>query len=193
MPPDIAAGRRALRARLIAAREALGDDDHRRLSESITAALLAHLRQRDFARLAVYSAFRREYDPSPVVRAMIAEGKELALPVVVAKGQPLEFWRWRPGEPMKAGVLGIIHPAERSVVIPEVIVTPMIGFDPAGYRLGYGAGFYDRTLASVSPRPYTIGVAFELGRLDTIDPQSHDIPMEAIVTEAGMFETAKRW
>src|SRR5579859_616705 len=134
---EIVAERRALRARLIAAREALGDDDHRRFSNAITATLIDHLRKRDFARLAVYSAFRREYDPSPVVQAMIEDGKELALPVVVAKGHPLEFWRWRPGMPMKAGALGIIHPAERSVVTPEVIVTPMIGFDRAGYRLGY--------------------------------------------------------
>jgi 5-formyltetrahydrofolate cyclo-ligase len=192
MQPEIIAERRALRARLIAAREALSDDDHRRFSDSIAASLIAHLRQRDFARLAAYSAFRREYDPAPVIQAMIEAGKALALPVVIAKGQPLEFWRWEPGMTMKAGALGIIHPAERELLIPDVIVTPMIGFCRAGYRLGYGAGFYDRTLAALSPRPYTIGVSFELGRLDTINPQPHDIPMDAVVTEAGVFGTAAR-
>jgi 5-formyltetrahydrofolate cyclo-ligase len=178
---------------LIAAREALGEDDHRRLSECITAALIAYLRQHEFASLAVYSAFRREYDPSPVARAMIADGKELALPVVVAKARPLEFWRWEPGMKMKAGALGIVHSVERSPLTPDVILAPMIGFDPAGYRLGFGAGFYDRTLAVLSPRPFAIGVAFELGRLDTIAPEPHDIPMDAVVTEAGVFEPSAGW
>ncbi len=67
------------------------------------------------------------------------------------------------------------------------MLIPLVGFDAQGYRLGYGGGYFDRTLAALSPRPRTIGVGFELGRLATIDPQPHDIPFDIIVTEAGIF------
>jgi 5-formyltetrahydrofolate cyclo-ligase len=65
------------------------------------------------------------------------------------------------------------------------LIVPLLGFDAAGYRLGYGGGYYDRTLAAMAPRPLSIGVGYELGRLDTIHPQAHDIPLDAIVTENG--------
>ena len=76
-------------------------------------------------------------------------------------------------------------PADGRVVTPTVLLVPLLGFDEAGYRLGYGGGYYDRTLAAMTPRPLTIGVGYEVGRLKTIRPQPHDIPMDAIATETG--------
>jgi 5-formyltetrahydrofolate cyclo-ligase len=77
-------------------------------------------------------------------------------------------------------------------VRPTVLLVPLVGFDAQGYRLGYGGGYYDRTLAAMTPRARAIGVGYELGRLETIHPQPHDVPMDAIVTEAGVFETPAR-
>jgi hypothetical protein len=105
---------------------------------------------------------------------------------VVAKGQPLEFWAWHPSAPLRRGVWDIPIPVERLVVRPTALLVPLVGFDDAGYRLGYGGGYYDRTLAVMRPRPLTIGIGYELGRLATIHPQPHDIQLDAIVTEAGL-------
>jgi 5-formyltetrahydrofolate cyclo-ligase len=77
-------------------------------------------------------------------------------------------------------------PAERQVVSPTALLVPLVGFDEQGYRLGYGGGYYDRTLAASKPRPLAIGLGYEFGRLATIHPQPHDAPMDAIVTEAGV-------
>ena len=84
---------------------------------------------------------------------------------------------------MSRGVWNIPVPGERTLVQPNLLLVPLVGFDAAGYRLGYGGGYYDRTLAAMSPRPLTIGVGFAMGRLNSIYPQPHDIPMDAIVTE----------
>jgi len=106
--------------------------------------------------------------------------------VVVEKKQPLAFWAWRPGAALARGVWDIPIPAARDVVQPTALLVPLVGFDAEGYRLGHGGGYYDRTLAAMNPKPLAIGVGFEFGRLETIWPQPHDIPMDAIVTEAGV-------
>ena len=87
---------------------------------------------------------------------------------------------------MEAGVWNILHPAEGPPVYPEALLIPLVGFDKGGYRLGYGAGYYDRTIAVLPKAPVKIGVGFELQRMDTIHPQPHDIPMDYIITENGM-------
>lgn len=129
--------------------------------------------------------FKSEFDARFVIRHFRDRGASAALPAVVAKASPLEFRKWWPGAPMKPGVYDIPVPDRTEIVIPDAAIVPMIGFDEAGYRLGYGGGYFDRTLAAISPRPLAIGVAFELGRLPTIFPQPHDIPMDFVVTEAG--------
>jgi 5-formyltetrahydrofolate cyclo-ligase len=83
---------------------------------------------------------------------------------------------------MARGIWNIPIPRERNSVRPTALLVPLVGFDAAGYRLGYGGGYYDRPLATLVPKPLTIGVGYELGRLETIYPQPHDIPMDAIVT-----------
>ncbi len=102
---------------------------------------------------------------------------------MVAKGQPLVFRSWAPGEKLEKGVWNIPIPAGGEQVLPDLVIAPLVGFDEAGYRLGYGGGFYDRTLAAMPARPQTIGVGFGFARLATIFPQWHDIPMDSLVVE----------
>ena len=110
-------------------------------------------------------------------------GALFSLPIVMGKEQALVFRTWRPSEPLVEGAWGISIPASGQLVQPDIVIAPVIGFDSACYRLGYGGGFFDRTLASMTNAPFVIGVGYELGRLDTIFPQEHDIPMDVVVTE----------
>ncbi|MBV8537222.1 MAG: 5-formyltetrahydrofolate cyclo-ligase [Alphaproteobacteria bacterium] len=140
-----------------------------------------------------YWPFRGEFDARPLIRQLIsAGGMTAALPAVVQPKSPLEFRRWVPGAAMEHGVYNIPVPKEREVLEPKVLIVPLVGFDAAGFRLGYGGGYYDRTIASFAARPYAIGVGFELSRLGTIHPQPHDIPMNAVLTEAGFMEHRPR-
>jgi 5-formyltetrahydrofolate cyclo-ligase len=183
--------RRTLRAQLLAARDAADPAARADWSASITASLLTLLVPFTGRILGFYWPHRSEYDPLSVANAVVGAGERCALPVVVERRAPLEFREWHPAVEMKPGKLsyGIPHPTRGDPVAPDVMLVPLVGFDAKGYRLGYGGGYFDRTLAVLRPRPRTIGVGFELGRLATIDPQPHDIPFDIIVTEAGIFPT----
>ena len=110
-----------------------------------------------------------------------------ALPVVKARQQPLIFREWHPGVELAVGALDIPYPLDSAEVVPEAVLLPMNGWDSGGYRLGYGAGFFDRTLASFSKRPVVIGVSYEQAKLETIHPQPWDIPVDFVVTERGIY------
>jgi 5-formyltetrahydrofolate cyclo-ligase len=185
-PDDWRAWRKAERARLIAARQAMADAPRKAATAAITEQLTARFAPGGFASLGVYWPFRREYDPLPFARAVLAAGGWVALPVVVAPRTPLDFRAWTPETKMEAGVWNIPHPAQGPATAPAAFLAPLVGFDDEGYRLGYGAGYYDRTLAARADRPLVIGVGFELSRLPTIRPQPHDVPMDYILTEAGL-------
>jgi len=184
--PEVRAWRRAKRAELIGARVRMARRDREQLSVAVLERLGAAIPAVDDAVVGFYWAFKGEIDLRGIVRGLIARGTRAALPVVVESGTPLEFWAWQPRMKMARGVWNIPVPGERVPVRPGLLLVPLVGFDPAGYRLGYGGGYYDRTLAAMHPRPYCIGVGFELGRLDSIRPQPHDIPMDMIVTERGV-------
>ena len=113
---------------------------------------------------------------------------DAALPVVVQKGAPLQFREWYPGAIVVKGVFDLPMPSETPVVRPKALFIPPVGFDAQGYRLGYGGGYFDRTLAALTPHPLKIGVAFDLSRIPTIRPQPHDVPMDFIVTESGIYQ-----
>jgi 5-formyltetrahydrofolate cyclo-ligase len=98
----------------------------------------------------------------------------------------LQYWRWQPGMAMERGFWNIPVPATREAVKPGLVIAPLVGFDDQGYRLGYGGGYFDRTLAALQPRPFAVGAGLETMRLATIHPQPHDIPMALIVTEKGI-------
>lgn len=185
-PEELRSWRKAERERLIAARMALPLDQHAAKSAAISAELASRFPPAALPSLGCYWPFRREYDCLPLMRQLIELGGQVALPVVLAKGQPLEFRAWTPKTRMEAGVWNILHPAEGPAVHPAALLIPVVGFDGGGYRLGYGAGFYDRTLAAMPHMPLTIGVGFELCRMPTIHPQAYDIPIDYIITEAGL-------
>jgi 5-formyltetrahydrofolate cyclo-ligase len=120
-----------------------------------------------------------------LIRRLCADGVACALPVVVGKGRPMIFRAWSLGTKMAARVWDIPVPAEGVPVSPDLLLVPFVGFDRRRYRLGYGGGFYDRTLAAADPRPRTIGIGFASCEVPTIHPQPHDIPLDTIVTECG--------
>jgi len=184
---DIRAWRVRTRARLVKERLSQSDALHQQLGHMASARLLSNIDLSRYAILGVYSPMRGEIDIHDVAQRHLAQGGVLALPVVVEKSTPVEFWRWRPGMPMQRGVWNIAIPAHRERVVPDALIVPLLGFDRALYRLGYGGGYYDRTLAQSAPRPYCIGLGFQTAILPTIHPQPHDIPMDRIVTEERVY------
>lgn len=134
----------------------------------------------------VYWPFRGEPNLRRWMEGIWRRGGKSALPVVVRKAAPLIFRTWSPGEKLVPGVWSIPTPAIGDVVEPDIVVAPIVGFDPSCYRLGYGGGFYDRTLVAMSNRPRTIGVGYAQAAIATIYPMSHDVPMDCIVTEHGL-------
>ena len=186
-PDEVKAWRKAERARLIGERERLDaatlDGWRRRIETTL---------ERSFpglatAKLAFCWPMRGEYDARPLADTLRARGAVTALPVVVAPGQPLAFREWHPGVALASGPLGIPYPVGSEPVVPTAMLVPLHGWDEAGYRLGYGAGFFDRTLASLPTPPVAIGVGYELARIATIHPQAWDIPMDWVVTERGVY------
>ena len=142
--------------------------------------------------LAICWPFKNEYDPRFLAHRLRERGARTALPVVVAPRLPLIFRPWKPGDELAKGVYDIPYPASGDPVVPDYALVPMNAFDAGGFRLGYGGGFFDRTLAhlrSADPkRPVAIGVTHELARIETIHPQVHDIPMDFVATELGVYE-----
>ena len=175
--------RKAQRAELTAKRLAVPRDDRVRWDGAVTALLEQALPAPGRLRIGFYWPFKGEHDPRALARSLRDRGARLCLPVVVERARPLAFREWWPGMRMASGVWGIPAPAEGEWVQPEVLLVPLLGFDGAGYRLGYGGGYYDRTLAAMPAKPLAIGLGYELLRLTTIHPQPHDVPMDLVVTE----------
>ena len=139
-----------------------------------------------------YWPFRREFNCVPFMREILVSGGRVALPVVIARGKPLEFRNWSEDAKMESGVWKIPHPASGPPVTPSALLIPLVGFDDEGYRLGYGGGYYDMTVASFAERPRLVGVGLEFSRLASIYPQPHDQPMDVIVTEAQVRDCFSR-
>jgi len=130
--------------------------------------------------------YKGEVDPRPFVLRLIRQRSRVMLPAVVKRAQPLEFREWWPQAPMAAGVLGIPIPVGTPVLVPDAILVPPVGIDAGGWRLGYGGGYFDRTLADLTPQPIKICLGYEVARIATIHPQPHDVPMDFVVTEEGV-------
>jgi 5-formyltetrahydrofolate cyclo-ligase len=182
---DITRWRKAERERLLALRLNLSVQYRTELAQSIGNDLETLICAEPGTIVSVYWPIRAEPDLRPWMRAASARGIRIALPIALAVGQPLVFREWRPDAPMVRGLWNIPYPAEGPQITPQVLVAPLVGFDAACYRLGYGGGFFDRTLASIGGDPRVIGVGFPETSIPTIFPQAHDIPMSWIVTGAG--------
>jgi 5,10-methenyltetrahydrofolate synthetase len=181
-PADL---RAALRREKIAARLALPADTHRAASARILDRLGQLLEGRPPATIGFCRPIRAEVDCLPLVERLLAAGWHAVVPTVVAPAAPMEFRPWWPGAPLTVDPYGIPVPATPAGRVPDVLLVPLVAFDAAGYRLGYGGGFFDRTLAASRPHPETIGVGFAFAEVATIHPGAHDIPLDRIVTEAG--------
>jgi 5-formyltetrahydrofolate cyclo-ligase len=184
---EILAWRREKRAALIAARMALPGPAHAAADAAIARRLDTCFEDIEPCLVGAYWPFRREFNVLPFLDQLLAGGFTVALPVVLGKGQSLEFRDWTRATKLASGVYDIPYPADGAAVMPSVLIVPLVGFDDDGYRLGYGGGFYDRTLEAAHPRPFCLGVGFDLGHLATIHPLPHDIPMNAIATEQAYY------
>jgi 5-formyltetrahydrofolate cyclo-ligase len=178
--------RREQRATLLARRLAMPRDTRSKHAAAIERYLQGLLARTAPQTIGFYLPFKGEFDARPLVRALLEKGWTAGLPAVVDKKGPLEFRAWQPRIDMVPGVYDIPVPKARNLVTPSMLLVPVVGFDAENYRLGYGGGYYDRTLAAMQPRPTTLGIGFELSRLKTIYPQEHDVPLDVIITEAGV-------
>ena len=179
---DVARWRKAERARLIALRCALPAEERARHTRAIGGQVEDLLSARSDDILSVYWPIRAEPDLRSWMQEACLRGLRIALPVATELGRPLTFREWHPGSRMARGLWRIPYPAEGPEVLPTVVLAPLVGFDAACYRLGYGGGFFDRTLAAAAPKPLAIGVGYPQLRIPTIFPQGYDIPMDWIVT-----------
>jgi 5,10-methenyltetrahydrofolate synthetase len=186
-PEDLRAWRKSMRAELIQRRVDIEPAERHAANERITAALTAAFSPPAETVVGLCWPFKNEFDARFAAHTWRRAGALSALPEVVAPKTPLQFRLWKPGTPMRPGVYDIPVPDGTPVVSPDIAIVPMNGFDACGYRLGYGGGFFDRTIAACERRVVAIGVAYETLRLATIHPQPYDIPMDFVVTEQAIY------
>ena len=178
--------RKAERQRLITARLASSASDREAWSGQIASGLDVVIGDVKGLIISVYWPFRGEPDLRPWMRSVTERGGACALPIVIEKGRPLVFRVWKKGDPLERGIWNIPVPVTGHMVIPNFAIAPVVGFDSECYRLGYGGGFFDRTLAATVPMPRVFGVGYSFQEIPTIHPLPHDIPMGAVVTETGI-------
>lgn len=181
-----AALRAALRREKIAARAALPPVEHARLSALLAGHLERAIIDRGVRVLAFCWPIRAEFDARDLVVRHLARGGRAVIPTVIDAAAPMVFRCWTPQAEMSIDPFGIPVPADAAAgPTPDLVLLPLVAFDAGGYRLGYGGGYFDRTLAAMVPRPLAFGVGFELARAASVRPQAHDIPLDAVITEAG--------
>lgn len=188
---DVARWRRATRLHLRADRQAMSVEARGALAEALSRHLrdflAAHFGTLRGRVLSAYWPIKGEPDLRSLMADLHLAGVRVALPLVEVKLAPLVFRRWTPGTHMVRGDWNIpVPPPEAEAVTPDVALAPLVGWDREGFRLGYGGGYFDRTLAHLSPRPFVIGIGLQAAELATIYPQPHDVPLDAILTEEGV-------
>ena len=182
---DIVQCRNRLRRKALEARECLSAAQRQALERQLVAHLDKVIEELAPRSIGFCWPYRAEPDLRAWIQAWLAQDEDriAALPVVLEKDAAMHFRPWVPGAAMVLDRHGIPHPAAAAEVVPEVVLVPLNAFDAAGYRLGYGGGYFDRTLAQLDT--VAIGVGFGLGRVPSTWQPSHDRPMQWIVTEAG--------
>ncbi|MFX4219593.1 MAG: 5-formyltetrahydrofolate cyclo-ligase [Thalassobaculum sp.] len=180
---DVARFREAERRRLYTLRTQIPINDHHRRSQAIAAGLTALIGPSGGRNVALYWPIRGEPDLRPWMRDAHGAGTRILLPVVEAKDQPLAFHHWEPGCSMSRGIWGIPVPDGTDPGRPDIVVAPLVGVDEAGFRLGNGGGYYDRTVVRIEPRPMLIGVGYAFCRMATIFPMPWDVPMDRVILE----------
>ena len=187
---DILESKKALRARMKAWRAGLGGDAQARAAEAVARQGLDFLQPRP-SKGSIVSGFcpmADEFRVWPLLRRLAGEGYRLALPVMQGKRQPLLFRAWAPGDAMDKAVWGIAEPkADKPAVEPDIVIVPLLAFDRAGWRLGYGGGFYDRTLADLRAHKTidAIGLAFDEQEVDAVPHLDYDQRLDWVLRPSG--------
>jgi 5-formyltetrahydrofolate cyclo-ligase len=190
---DITAAKARLRAEAIARREALPADLRRAASRKVAAIGLVFAAPHAGAAVSGFMAIGAELDASPLLERLHGEGHPLALPVIQPKGHPLKFRNWAPGEPLASRLWGILEPlAEAPEIEPDILLVPLLAFDAEGHRLGYGAGYYDRTLERLrGMKPIlAIGLAYDEQEVASVPHQAWDEPLDWVLTPSGPRRSA---
>ena len=182
----------ALRRALVEQRLNLPDRlDRADLLQQVMRIWLIH---RPDAVIGAYWPIKGEFDPLPALHRWKEDGelqgdsqlRRIGLPVVNKQHKTLTFRAWYPGCPMEEDAYGIPKPKDTELIVPTLLFVPCVGYGPGGYRLGYGGGFYDRTLATLAPRPTTVGLGYTHGYIDEFEPEAHDLPLDAILNDNGV-------
>ncbi|MBI1417967.1 MAG: 5-formyltetrahydrofolate cyclo-ligase [Limimaricola sp.] len=184
---DVARWRKAERERLLSERAALPVATREAAARAIAAHLDALLGDVTGKTISAYWPIKSELDLRPWLMSLNERGATACLPLVVEKSAPLRFRAWGAGTPMERGIWNIAVPASGDWLVPDILIAPVVGHDAGLYRLGYGGGYFDRTLAAIGASATAIGIGLASSRVATIFPQSHDVAMRAIVTEDGIL------
>ncbi|MDM0043224.1 5-formyltetrahydrofolate cyclo-ligase [Variovorax dokdonensis] len=184
--------RNQLRAALIEQR--LNMTDRLARSDLLQRVMRIWLVGRPDAVIGAYWPIKGEFDPLPALHRWKEDGeltgeptrRRIGLPVIDKVHKTLTFHAWYPGCPMEEDAFGIPKPKDTELVVPTLLFVPCVGYGPGGFRLGYGGGFYDRTLAALEPRPVTVGLGFANGLVESLEPLPHDVPLDAILNDEGV-------
>jgi 5-formyltetrahydrofolate cyclo-ligase len=184
----------ALRLKAHASRAAIQNSTRAAAAKAVATHFFSAVALKPTDVVAGYWRIKDEMDCQPILIRLMDSFQPVCLPVVLGDDQPLELRLWEQGAALYEAGFGTLAPSELAPhVEPDVIVMPLLGFDQHGTRLGYGGGYYDRTLERLGKRPRLVGIAFAAQELDHIPREAHDVPLDMIVTEAGArsFETAR--
>jgi 5-formyltetrahydrofolate cyclo-ligase len=175
-----------LRAAALARRDALCEAQRQAAAQALAARPFP-IELESGVVIAGYAPMRSEFDPRPLLQALAARGAQIALPAIVGRDQPLSFRVWSSGAPLIRGPLGILEPsAEAALVTPDILLVPLAAFDRAGHRIGYGGGYYDRSLEELrrSGPKCAIGIGFAVQEIPAIPALAHDARLDLVLTEA---------
>ena len=184
--------KKALRKQLI--QERLDLPDRAARSDLLQQVMLIWLFDREDTVIGAYWPIKGEFDPLPALHRWKEDGelldhpvlRRIGLPVVDKVTKTLTFHAWYPGCDMEEDAYNIPKPKDTEVVVPTLLFIACVGYGPGGYRLGYGGGFYDRTLAQLQPKPFTVGLGFTGGFIEDMEPEPHDLPLDALLNENGV-------
>jgi 5-formyltetrahydrofolate cyclo-ligase len=191
---DIEETKAALRRQAHATRAALSDEDRAEAANAVAEHFFEHVAYEPDQVIAGYWRIRDELDCQPILIRLMDGGQRVVLPVVAGDEAPLELRVWEADAPLYEAGFGTLAPSDLAPrAVPDLVLMPLLGFDSAGTRLGYGGGYYDRTLAILPKKPMLVGLAFAAQELDHIPRALHDVPLDAIITENGVrfFEAAE--
>ena len=184
---DIGAAKAALRIRAHLARASLDAGQREEAAREACRHFFQAIALPSGDVVAGYWRVRDEMDCQPILLGLMKSGQPVVLPVVVGENEPLEMRLWQADESLREAGFGTLAPPDNAPKAqPDIVIMPLLGFDAQGTRLGYGGGYYDRTLAAMPKRPMLVGLAFAIQEFDAIPHEDHDVPLHAIVTENGV-------